>query len=89
MLHPTRVIKRTDEIARKIRVGEFEILKQKSNSATKNITILLTKVGFHIRQPSKLQHLESQEMTYDHISRAQGRLKIMAIGSSPKILWQF
>jgi len=25
-------------------------------------------------------------MTYDHISNAQGRLKIMAIGSRPKIL---
>jgi hypothetical protein len=85
MHHPMRVTKTTDEIATKIRVGEFEILKQKSNSATKNNTILRTEVGFHIREPNSY-NIWGQEMTYDHIRSAQGRLKIMAIGSRPKIL---
>jgi hypothetical protein len=82
MHHPMRVAKMTDEIATKVRVEVFEILKQKSNSAMKKITILSKKRGFI----TEAQHLERQEMTYDHISNAQGRLKIMAIGSRPKIL---
>jgi hypothetical protein len=61
MHQPMSVTTRTDMIATKIRVEMFEILKQKSNSAMKKITI-------------------------DHISNAQGRPKIIAIGSRPKIL---
>ena len=62
-----------------IRVAGFEILKQKSNNAMKNITILYTRNSFHEREPSgKL------ETTYDHISNAHGRLKMIAIGSRPK-----
>jgi hypothetical protein len=47
MHHPMRVAKTTDEIATKIRVEAFEILKQKSNSAMKKITILSGRKGFH------------------------------------------
>ena len=43
MHHPMRVAKMTDEIATKVRVEVFEILKQKSNSAMKKITILSKK----------------------------------------------
>ena len=39
-------------IATKIRVGAFEILKQKSNSAIKKIPILSTKEEFYKREPS-------------------------------------
>jgi hypothetical protein len=49
--HTRRVTTRTDMIATKIRVEAFEILKQKSNSATKNITILSTE-GFQKREQS-------------------------------------
>jgi hypothetical protein len=84
MPHPIRVQIRTDMIATKIRVGIFEILKQKSNSAMKNITILSPKTNFI--NMNRVQRLETQKMTYDHMSNAQGRLKIMAIGSRPKIL---
>jgi hypothetical protein len=52
MHHPMRAPRRTDMIAMKIRVKGFEILKQKSNSATKNITILSTEEAFHKREPS-------------------------------------
>jgi hypothetical protein len=38
-------------IATNIRVGRFEILKHKSNSAMKKITILSTEEGFHKREP--------------------------------------
>jgi hypothetical protein len=38
---------------------------------------------------NRVQRLGRQEMTYDHISNAQGRLKIMAIGSRPKTLLDF
>jgi hypothetical protein len=71
-------------IATKIRVGAFEILKQKSNSAMKNITILSPRRNFI--NVNRVQRLRRQKMTYDHMSNAQGRLKIMAIGSRPKIL---
>ena len=47
MHHPMRVAKMTDEIATKVRVEVFEILKQKSNSAMKKITILSKRKGFH------------------------------------------
>jgi hypothetical protein len=46
-----RVITRTDTIAMKIRDRIFEILKQKSNSAIKKITILSTE-EFHKREAS-------------------------------------
>jgi hypothetical protein len=39
-----RVVTRTDMIETEIRVPRFEILKQKINSAMKNITILSTEV---------------------------------------------
>ena len=54
MHHPMRVAIRTDMIATKIRVGAFEILKQKSNSAMKKIPILSTKEEFHKREPSAI-----------------------------------
>jgi hypothetical protein len=86
MHHPMRVITRTDDIATKIRVEAFEMLKQKSDSATKNITILSKRDFINVNQ---VQPLKRQDMTYDHISNAQGRLKTIAIGSSPKILSEF
>ena len=82
MHHPMRAAKMTDEIATKIRVKGFEILKQKSNSPMKKITILSSRTDFM----NQAQHQERQEMTYDHISKAQGRLKIIAIGSRPEFL---
>jgi len=63
------------------RVEVFEILKQKSNNATKNVIILPTGEKFVNKS-----HLGCKRTTYDHISKAQGRLKTMAIGSRPKIL---
>ena len=50
MHHPMRVITRTDEIATKIRVEKFEMLKQKTNNATKKITILYTEDRFQKRE---------------------------------------
>ena len=52
MHHPMIATKRTDMIAMKIRVKAFEILKQKINSATKNVTILSTEEAFHKHEPS-------------------------------------
>ena len=52
MHHPMRVAKMTDEIATKVRVEVFEILKQKSNSAMKKITILSSRKGFHKPSPT-------------------------------------
>jgi hypothetical protein len=46
MHHPMRVATRTDMLATKIRVETFEIVKQKSNSAMENITILSMESGF-------------------------------------------
>jgi len=46
-----RVATRTDMNATKIRVEMFEILKHKSNSAMKKITILSME-EFHKREPS-------------------------------------
>lgn len=66
-------------IETEIRVARFEILKQNSNSAMKKITILSTVQRSYEREP-KREH----EITYDHISNAHGRLRIIAIGSSPK-----
>ena len=75
MHHPMRAAKMTDEIATKIRVKGFEILKQKSNSPMRKITILSSRTDFM----NQAQHQERKEMTYDHISRAQGRLKLIAV----------
>jgi hypothetical protein len=47
-----RVTTRADMIATNIRVEKFEIVKQKSNSAMENITILSMKEGFHKHEPS-------------------------------------
>ena len=66
-------------IETQIRVAGFEILKQKSNSAIKKSTILSTKNRFYERELRR-----KLEMTYDHISKAHGRLRIIAIGSRPK-----
>jgi len=78
MHHMTRAATRTDMIETEIRVARFEILKQKSNSAMKNITILSTGESFHERESRR-----ELEMTYDHISNAHGRLRMIAIGSRP------
>ena len=51
MHHPMRVAKMTDKVATKTRVETFEILKEKINSATKNMIILSTG-EFHKREPS-------------------------------------
>jgi len=74
-----RAATRTDMIETEIRVAGFEILKQKSNSAMKKITILSTGERSYEREPRR-----KLEMTYDHISNAHGRLRIIAIGSRPK-----
>jgi hypothetical protein len=74
-----RAATRTDMIETEIRVPRFEILKQKINSAMKNITILSTG-EVHERDPRK-----KLEVTYDHISSAHGRLRIIAIGSRPNV----
>jgi hypothetical protein len=67
-----------------VRVEVFEILTQKSNNATKNIIILPTGEKF-----MNMSRLGGKRTAYDHISKAHGRLKIIAIGSRPNILWQF
>ena len=86
MHHPMRVTTMTDMVATEVRVEAFEILKQKNNSATKKITAL-SKEGFQKREQSATSgKARDDAMTYDHISNAQGRLKIMAIGSRPKSL---
>jgi len=41
MHHPTRTATAAEVTATNVLVGEFEVPKQKSNSATKNVTILL------------------------------------------------
>jgi hypothetical protein len=74
-----RAATRADMIETEIRVARFEILKQKSNSAMKKITTLSTEERLHEREPRR-----KLEMTYDHISNAHGRLRIIAIGSRPK-----
>jgi hypothetical protein len=74
-----RAATRDDMIETEIRVAGFEILKQKSNSAMKKITILSTGKRLHDCEPRR-----QLEMTYDHISNAHGRLRIIAIGSRPK-----
>jgi hypothetical protein len=74
-----RAATRTDMIETQIRVAWFEMLKQKSNSAMKKIRILSTGERFHEREPRR-----KLDMTYDHISNAHGRLRIIAIGSRPK-----
>jgi hypothetical protein len=79
MHHMMRATTRTDMTETEIRVAEFEILKQKSNNAMKKITILSAVVRFHEREPRKV------ETTYDHISNAHGRLRIIAIGSRPNV----
>jgi hypothetical protein len=79
MHHMMRADTRADMIETEIRVARFEISKQKSNSAMKKITILSTRERFHEHEPRK-----KLEMTYDHISNAHGRLRIIAIGSRPK-----
>ena len=80
MHHMTRAVTRTDMIETQIRVAGFEILKQKSNSAMEKITILLTGKRCHECEPRR-----KLKMTYDHISNAHGRLRIIAIDSRPKI----
>jgi hypothetical protein len=67
----------------KPRVAVFEIVKHKSSNAMENITIL--------RRESRTRYEPKvipgrREMTYDHISKAYGRLRIMAIGSRPNVL---
>ena len=78
MHHMTRVAIRTDMIETEIHVERFEILKQKSNRAMKKIIILFTVEEFHEHEPRR-----KFRMTYDHISNAHGRLRIIAIGSRP------
>ena len=78
MHHMMRAATRTDMIETEIRVARFEILKQKSNSAMEKITILSTRGRFHEREPRR-----EPEITYDHISNAHGRLRMIAIGSRP------
>jgi hypothetical protein len=52
MLNPMRVAIKAEMIATKIRVEAFEILKQKSNSAMKKVTILSAEEAFHKCEPS-------------------------------------
>jgi hypothetical protein len=74
-----RATTRTDAIETEIRVARFEILMQKSNSAMKKVTILTIGETFHEPKPKR-----KLDMTYDHISNAHGRLRIIAIGSRPQ-----
>jgi hypothetical protein len=72
MHHIMRANTRVDIIATKMRVETVEIVKQKSNSAKENITILfMKKIFINVNQ---VYHLRRHKMTYDHISNAQGRL---------------
>ena len=68
MQHPTRVVTRTDAIAAKIRVKAFEMVKQKCNSATKNITALFTEERFH-RRESSITSGESRDDVRPHKQR--------------------
>ena len=72
----------TDVTAEKIRVRGFEILKQNNSSAIENVTILFRDVSEHKSAPTNFNILWK---TYAHINSAHGRLKIIAIGSRPKI----
>lgn len=69
----------TDMTATETRVEVFEIVKQKSSSAMKKVTILIA--GVHKHEPRVTSG--RKETTYDHINKAQGRLKAIAIGSRP------
>jgi len=81
MQHMMRTTTTTDMTETTVRVEVFEILTQKSNNATKNVTILPTGEKF-----VNMSCLGGKRTAYDHISKAHGRLKIIAIGSRPKIL---
>jgi hypothetical protein len=48
-----RAATRVDMIETEIQVARFEILKQKSNTAMKNITILSTGKRFHDHEPRR------------------------------------
>lgn len=75
----------TEVTAIKIRVGRFEVPKHTSSSATKNITILSYKVEGEGDHKVSSKKGPRKRQTYAHISSAQGRLKIMAIGSKPNL----
>jgi hypothetical protein len=81
MHHMMRTTTRADMAETTVRVEVFEILKEKSNNATKNSIILSTGEKF-----VNMSSLGGKRTTYDHISKAHGRLKIIAIGSRPKTL---
>jgi hypothetical protein len=66
-----------------IRVALFDMVKQKSNSARKNVAMLSQEEGVHKRLS---ESNPPKAGTYDHMSNAHGRLKTIAIGSRPKAL---
>jgi hypothetical protein len=87
MHHPIRAVTITAATAEKIRVNGFEILKQNNSSAIANITILSPNIR---GRKSARRTFDKWQVTYAHISSAQGRLKIIAMGSKPKnrcIFW--
>lgn len=75
----------TDVTATKIRVGRFDVPKHTSSNATKNITILSHEVEVEGDHKVNSNKDPRKRQTYAHISSAQGRLKIMAIGSRPNL----
>lgn len=85
MLHATRMAIMADIAAREIRVDVFDMVKQKSNSVMKNITILIRNVEGSRKYEVDLTS-RRRVMTYDHMRSAHGRLKMIAIGSRPKTL---
>ena len=84
MAHPMRIATITKVTATNILVEVFEMLKQKSNSPKKNVTILLSEPEGSVINESE-EELLKWEATYDHISNAHGRLRVIANSSRPKI----
>ena len=73
--------------ATKIRVDMFGMQKHTSRSATKNLNITTLSYGVEREGYRKISSKKGarRQQTYAHISSAQGRLKIMIIGSSPNL----
>ena len=83
MLHATKMATMTDIAVREICVDVFDMVKQKSNSVIKNVTILLRSVERSCKYEAKLTS-RRWAMIYGHMRSAHGRLKMIAIGSRPK-----